>query len=84
MNKFAAITFAALCAIFALVALAQASGYGGQSYGGQSYGGGHGGYSAPSYGQNYERKTGFKTVSSSPVRLSVNCQLLAPMLHHQA
>lgn len=52
MNKFVAITIVALVAIVALV---QASGYGS--------GYGSGGYSAPSYGQNYERKTGFKTVS---------------------
>lgn len=55
MNKFAAISFACLVALVAIVAVASASGYGGY---GQS------GYMAPqSYGQNYERKTGFKTVS---------------------
>lgn len=54
MNKFLAITIVVLVAI---VAVAAASGYG------MSAGYGQGGYSAPSYGQNYERKTGFKTVS---------------------
>lgn len=48
MNKLIAITFAALVGLVLVVAVAQASGYG---------------YGAPSYGQNYERKTGFKTVS---------------------
>lgn len=56
MNKFAAISLFALVALVAIVALAQASGYGYSAP--PSYG-----YSAPSYGQNYERKTGFKTVS---------------------
>lgn len=55
MNKLAAITFACLVGLVGLAAVAQASGYG--------YG-----YSAPSYGQNYERKTGFKTVSARPFR----------------
>jgi len=55
MNKFVAITIAAIVGLVALVAIAQASGYG-SGYGSS-------GYSAPSYGQNYERKTGFKTVS---------------------
>lgn len=54
MNKFIAFTLAAFIGLIVIVSVAQASGYG--------YGG-HGGYSAPSYGQNYERKTGFKTVS---------------------
>lgn len=53
MNKFVAITFAALVALVVLVAVASANGYGAPSY------------SAPSYGQNYERKTGFKTVSGA-------------------
>lgn len=51
MNKFVAFTLAALVGLIVIVSVAQASGYG------------YGGYSAPSYGQNYERKTGFKTVS---------------------
>lgn len=50
MNKLIAITFAALVALVVVVAVAQASGYG---------------YAAPSYGQNYERKTGYKTVSKA-------------------
>lgn len=54
MNKFAAISFACLVALVVIVAVASASGYG------------QGGYMAPqSYGQNYERKTGFKTVSTN-------------------
>lgn len=53
MNKLATISLVALVAMVGLVVVASASGYGYQS----------GGYSAPSYGQNYERKTGFKTVS---------------------
>lgn len=58
--KLVAITIAALVA---LVAVAQASGYGGA---GQMSG--YGGHAAPqqSYGQNYERKTGFKTVIYHP------------------
>lgn len=60
MNKFAAI---ALFALVALVALVSASGYGSQG----GYGG-HSGYQMqqPSYGQNYERKTGFKTLIYHP------------------
>lgn len=62
MNKFAAVSLLVLVAIVACVA---ASGYGQGGYGGQaSYG--QGGYSMPSYGQNYERKTGFKTVIYHP------------------
>ena len=64
MNKFAAITLAALVGLIVVVSVAQASGYGG-GYGGMQ-GGYGGGYSAPSYGQNYERKTGFKTVIYHP------------------
>lgn len=58
MYKLIAITIVALVA---LVAFAQASGYG---YGQQAMGGGY--QAAPSYGQNYERKTGFKTVIYHP------------------
>ena len=64
MNKFAAISFACLVALVAIVALVQANGYGSAGYG----------YSAPSYGQNYERKTGYKTVSSC----GEPCEALAP------
>lgn len=51
MNKSASILFAALLALVTIVALVQASGYGG--------------HSQTSYGQNYDRKVGFKTVSSA-------------------
>lgn len=64
MNKFIAVILAALVAV---VAVAHASGYG-QSYSS----GGHSGYSAPSYGQNYDRKTGFKTVSDRAHPTSIN------------
>lgn len=50
MNKFVAVS---LFALVALVAIVSASGYGN-------------GYQMPSYGQNYERKTGFKTVIYHP------------------
>lgn len=59
MNKFAAIAMFALVAVLAVALGAQASGYG---YGHQSSYGGPS-YHQPSYGQNYERKTGYKTVS---------------------
>lgn len=59
MNKFAAILSVAVVALVGLVALVSANGYG---YGAQA---GYG-HSAPSYGQNYERKTGFKTVIYHP------------------
>lgn len=51
MNKLVAITTVVIVALVAIVAVASASGYG------------YGGYGGQSYGQNYERKTGFKTVS---------------------
>lgn len=67
MNKYSAITLVALVALVAIVAVASASGYGGM-------GGYGGGYSQPSYGQNYERKTGFKTVSTNPsLSVSLSC-----------
>lgn len=53
MNKFAAVSLFALVALVAIVSVVSASGYGG-------------GYQMPSYGQNYERKTGFKTVIYHP------------------
>lgn len=62
MYKLIAVTIAALVG---LVALVSASGYG---YGNAAGYGQNSGYSAPqqSYGQNYERKTGFKTVIYHP------------------
>lgn len=55
MNKFIAITIAVLVAVVAVVS---ASGYGQGGYGGS--------YQAPSYGNNYDRKTGFKTTIYHP------------------
>lgn len=64
MNKLVAITTVVVVALVAIVAVAQASGYG------------YGGYGGQSYGQNYERKTGFKTVSTQPYR-DLNCALVS-------
>lgn len=64
MNK---LIIASIASLLCLVVLVQASGYGMSGYGHQQQQGyGMSGYQQPSYGQNYERKTGFKTVIYHP------------------